>query len=96
MPELTAIELQTTVQRNPDMIFTDFGNEMVMLSMEDSRYYGINEVGVRVWALMEAPMSIAGIVDAICDEFDVSTEQCAQDVLAFVAQLQQKNMAIVC
>jgi hypothetical protein len=96
MPETKTVDLQTTVQRNPDMIFTDFGNEMVMLSMEDSRYYGINEVGVRVWELMESPMSIAGIVDAICDEFDVGSEQCAQDVLAFVAQLQQKNMAIVC
>lgn len=96
MPETKSIELQTTVQRNPDMIFTDFGNEMVMLSMEDSRYYGLNEVGVRIWELMAAPVSLAGIVDAICDEFDVSVQQCRQDVLAFVAHLQQKNMALVC
>jgi hypothetical protein len=96
MPETKVVELQSTVQRNPDMIFTDFGAEMVMLSMEDSRYYGINEVGVRVWELIETPTPIAGIIDVICDEFDVSTERCEQDVLAFVSQLQQKNMAIVC
>jgi len=96
MPETTSIELQSTVQRNPDMIFTDFGSEMVMLSMEDSHYYGINEVGVRVWELMEARISVASIVDAICDEFDVGTEQCQGDVLGFISQLLQKNMVAVC
>jgi len=96
MPETKTLELQSIVQRSPDMIFTDFGDEMVMLSMEDSRYYGINEVGVRVWALIESRQSIAGIVKVICEEFDVGAEQCEKDVLAFVSQLQQKNMAIVC
>lgn len=96
MSETKTLDRDSSVQRNPDMIFTDFGVEMVMLSMEDSRYYGINEVGVRVWELMESPMIIAGIIDAICEEFDVSAQQCEQDLLAFLAQLQQKNMVVVC
>lgn len=96
MSETKTLDRNSSVQRNPDMIFTGFGSEMVMLSMQDSCYYGINEVGVRIWELIESRMSIAGIIEAICDEFDAGAQQCEQDVQAFVAQLLHKNMATLC
>ncbi|HET8704896.1 MAG TPA: lasso peptide biosynthesis PqqD family chaperone, partial [Pseudomonadales bacterium] len=88
--------LNSVIQRNPTMLFTDFGEEKVMLSIEDGKYYGINPVGAQIWELLQTPQPLTQVVNAVCDHFDVSQSECETDVLSFVKHLIDKNMAFVC
>ena len=35
-----------------DVLFQDLGEEVVLLEVESGQYYGLNEVGARMWSLL--------------------------------------------
>ena len=47
-------------------------------------YYSLDEVGARIWALIEQPITITAIRDAILSEYEVQAEACERDVRAFI------------
>ena len=42
--------------------------------------YVLNELGSRVWDLLDQQMPVSQIVDAICSDYEVSAEQAARDI----------------
>ena len=54
--------------------------------------YTLNQVGTRIWQLIDGRASVAQIADAIHHEFDVGKEQALQDVLDFLASLQAARL----
>lgn len=81
------VNLDTTIVRNTDLMAVPMDGDLVMMSISQGTYYGINPVGARIWALLEQPASVAVLCDTIVREFEVTAEQCQQDVLQFVEQM---------
>lgn len=54
--------------------------------------YTLNEVGSRVWALLEAPQSVDEIAAALCDEYDVPQEQLRRDLVELLDELQANGL----
>lgn len=91
---MTAISPDTPLLRNPDLIATDMDGDTVMMSMERGEYFGIGGVGSFVWSLLENPVSLNDIVEAICAEFDVDETTCRGDMEHFIAELRQHGLTI--
>ncbi|MCL1073822.1 lasso peptide biosynthesis PqqD family chaperone [Shewanella dokdonensis] len=89
MSELT---LDCELRRKPDQIFTDMDGDTVMMVPETGNYFGISGTGSRIWELLEAPQSIADIVEQICNEYDVTEQQCQQDTLIFCQSLVDNQL----
>lgn len=66
--------------------------EAVILSLDTKVLRGLNEVGSRVWDLIDGQRTVDDIVGVIVDEFDVPRQQAAEDVEAFVRQLVDKGL----
>lgn len=81
------VNLNTTIVRNTDLMAVPMDGDLVMMSISQGTYYGINPVGGRIWTLLEQPASVASLCNTIVSEFEVSKEQCQQDVLQFVEQM---------
>ncbi len=67
-------------------------DEVILVPLRDSvaemeNLYALNEVGARVYELVDGKRSVRDICAVIVDEFDVSTEQAEADVSQFVEQL---------
>ena len=75
------------VRQSPDQVSTDLDGEVVLLSIERGNYYRIDEVGSRVWALIETPRQVGALCDDLRTEFDVEPAECQADVLAFLNDL---------
>lgn len=54
--------------------------------------YTLNEIGSRVWQLIDEPTAIARIVSAICEEYDVAPDQARRDVFEFLTELEQAGL----
>lgn len=54
--------------------------------------YTLNQVGTRIWQLIDGRASVAQIADAIHQEFDVGREQALEDVLDFLGSLQAAGL----
>lgn len=92
MADSSALLLTTTVVRSPEQVSGDLDGRVVLLSIENGEYYHMNEVGTRVWALLETPQRISSLVTQLLEEFEVEQAACERDVFAFLGQLQKDNL----
>jgi len=84
----------TILQRKAGMLFNEIDGEVVMLSIENSEYYGMDKVGSRIWELLEHPLSLKELVKKLTEEYEVSEEQCSLDTLEFLRKLTEKKLVI--
>ena len=88
----TTFTAEDTVVAIPDQVSTDLDGEAVILSLRDSTYYGLNEVGALVWRLIQTPISVRAICAAILEEYEVEAAQCERDVLALLGDLAANSL----
>jgi hypothetical protein len=69
--------------------------EIVMMSVENGEYYGLDEIGSRIWELIEAPVSVDQLINSLMTEFDVNHEECLNDTLEFLEDLRAKDLLLV-
>ena len=83
---------QSTVVRSPDQVSGDLDGKVVLLSIENGEYYNMNEVGSRIWVLLEKPMTVEALIDRLFDEFEVERAVCEQEALGFLTQLRKDKL----
>jgi len=73
---------------NPQTIFRVIDDKVIALNLGTGQYYTMNEVGTRVWVLLEQEASNANIIEAIESDFEGPVEQITEDLAAFLEDLQ--------
>ena len=81
-----------TIVALSDVLVSEFGNELVLLNLRDGVYYGLEDVGARIWALLKQPVTLTAIRDAIVSEYEVEPTSCERDVRALVEELATKGL----
>ena len=77
----------------PNQISAELGENSVILQTDISEYFGLNEVGSYVWSmLLEQPKSIAELVSKVTDIYEVSHEECYNDVKTLIEKLHQEAL----
>ena len=79
------------INRAPGVVEAQFDQVRVLLN-DDLEYLGIDEVGQRVWSLLERPQSLEDLVGTLTEEYDVSAADCTRDVGAFVEALERYHL----
>lgn len=87
-----ALTPATVIVRSPDQVSGDLDGKVVLLSIENGEYYNMNEVGSRIWALLEQPMPIGALIDRLLEEFEVDRATCERDATAFLEQLRKDKL----
>lgn len=91
MPDPT-LTPRTRVRRIEDVLDADMENETVMMDIEQGRYFGLNETGTRIWALLAKPVAVTDLCDQLTKQFDVPPEQCEQEVVEFLGGLLRRGL----
>jgi hypothetical protein len=86
------ISLTSKVQRNPGMITSNLDGEIVMMSVEHGEYYGLDEIGTRIWELLEKPITVEELISSLTHEFEVERLECEHDTLEFLDELLSKKL----
>jgi hypothetical protein len=86
------ITTSSVVAAAKDQVSSDLAGETILLSMQSAMYYGLDEVGSRIWELLRAPIRVCEVRDAIAEEYDVDVERCEADVLGFLRELAAKGL----
>jgi hypothetical protein len=89
------ISVSSTVVASGSQMSREVGDETVILSFDEGTYYGLNEVGTRIWALIQEPRSVAEVCTAISEEYDVERERCEADVLELLRNLAREELVEV-
>lgn len=86
------IQLENAILRNPEIDATDLDGEVVMMNMEKGQYFMMNEVGSRIWEIIEEPIKVSELIDALLSEFEVEREECENTVMEFLDDLNHGDL----
>ena len=86
------MELEDVYTRNEDVISRRIVDELILVSLRKSvadmeTLYTLNDVGARVYELIDGTRSIGAIVNDIVSEFEVTEDVAKSDVFEFIEQL---------
>jgi hypothetical protein len=87
--------LDSWVVRSPEPIAAEVGDGLVMLSVQEGKYFSLNATAAAIWRRLEAPMRVSELCDRIVEEFDTTREHAIQAVPGFVAKLIKQNIVAV-
>jgi hypothetical protein len=92
MEEIKDLSLRNFIKVSDDVVSRDLEGEAVVLNLETGIYFGLNEVGTRIWSLIEQHGSLQKVFAIIKDEYDVPSETLENDLLRIVQELHAKGL----
>jgi hypothetical protein len=96
MFENKSLTLDCKITQITGNIVSDMDGEKVMLSVKNSKYYNLGDIGGEIWDLIEKPSSISEIVKNLMSKYDVQKIECEEQVISFFnTLLGQKLIEII-
>jgi hypothetical protein len=92
----TKITSDTIVKAAPEHLASDVDGEAVILNLESGTYYGLNQVGVRIWQLIQQPSQVDAVKQKLIAEYDVDPEVCSRDLVTILTKMLTNNLIEVC
>jgi uncharacterized membrane protein len=66
--------------------------EAVLLHLGQGKYFGLDEVGTRIWQLAEAHGSARAVLDQMLEEFDVEPDRLEADLDNLLRALAENGL----
>jgi hypothetical protein len=92
---MTTILKDSIITVAREQVSCDLAGETAILDLKSGQYYGLNQVGARIWELLQASKSVTDVLNIILNEYEVEAESCARDLLALLEDLQSKGLVHV-
>ncbi len=86
------VDLERRLEAAPAVVTREVGGEMMLVDLESGTYFGLNEVGGRLWQELDNGKSLGEACDLLQMEFDVAREQLESDVCALVEELVERKL----
>lgn len=77
----------SVVQVCADQISCDLTGEVAILNLTTGTYFGLDEVGARIWNLIQQPRTVDEVKAALLEEYEVEASQCEADLLSLLAEM---------
>lgn len=89
------ITSRSIVSRTKEILFSDIGEEVVMMDIERGIYFGMDYIASHIWNLIEEPIQVEDLCSALEIIFGVLADECLQDVCAFLDQANKQGLLVV-
>lgn len=77
------------------VIETGVGDELVLLHLGRSSYYGLDPIGAEIWASLKAGLAPAAICAKLVSAYGIPAAQAEADARAFFADLKAHDILAV-
>ena len=92
MTDQPGLNDDASVGRAEGLVASEVNGEIVILSIEVGHFFHLNATGSRIWNLLDAPMTVAGLCSAMRERFSVDADDCRRDVVEFVQGMLAKGL----
>ncbi|GIW21840.1 MAG: hypothetical protein KatS3mg068_0847 [Candidatus Sericytochromatia bacterium] len=86
------ISYNSIIHVNCNFISSEVDNELFLMSLENNAYYGLEDVGKRIFEIIQKPISFLEIVEILLNEYDIDKETCINDLREFLLNLEKENI----
>ena len=71
---------------------TNSSDSFILFDTTTRRYYSLDALGAMVWNLVQRPMSLREIRDAIVERFDLEPEAAERDLRKLLDEMQSNGL----
>ena len=75
-----------------NVMFRELEGEAVILNLDSECYFGLDDVGTRMWIALTKTGSIQGACERLQDEFDVESDLLRKDLMELLEKLIEKGL----
>ena len=86
------ISFQDRVTIPKDVLLSGLEGESVLLNLESERYFGLDEVGTRMFSVLTESNSIQAAYEVLLDEYNVDAESLRSDLLSLIDNLIDQGL----
>lgn len=86
------MNLKQTVTLSPDVISQEVSGETVLLDLNSENYFGLDEVGTRIWQLIESSGNLQDIYDTLLAEYEVEPDQLLEDIEQLLTDIEKAGL----
>src|SRR5215469_580466 len=87
-----AIAEKTVISRSPAVLAAEVDGEIVMMSIEQGRYFGLDDIGSDIWKRLDQPCSFTTLVDRLVADYDADRATIAADVEALLGRMAAEDV----
>ena len=75
-----------------EVLFQEVSGETVLLDLASENYFGLDEIGTRIWGLLQSGASIGETMDTLMEEYEVERETLEKDVGELLEKLVEAGL----
>ena len=81
-----------TIKISSEVLTQEVGGETVILDLKSETYFGLDEVGTRIWQLLVEKEDIQTINSTMLNEYDVEEDQVEKEIQNLLTQLDKAGI----
>jgi hypothetical protein len=86
------MNLNQKITLSPDVISQEVSGETVLLDLESENYFGLDEVGTRIWQLIKEKEDLQAIYNTLLDEYEVEESRLQADLEALLGEISKLGL----
>lgn len=86
------IALNNIIESKKDLVSSQIDGETVMMSLENSEYYGLNSTASRIWSLINQPISVQVICTQLITEYNIDFNTCYSQTINILEDFNKKGL----
>jgi hypothetical protein len=87
--------LPTHVDISPEALFQELEGETVLLNLQSERYYGLDDVGTRMWQLLAEDGDVGAAYQQLLQEYNVEAARLEADLATLIGRLAEAGLLTV-
>jgi hypothetical protein len=88
------LHLDSVVAPSPDVLSQEVRGDTVLLDLGAEQYYALNEVGSRIWSLIDQRTTVTDICNQLGDRYATERARLEQDVLELLNELLDAGLIV--
>jgi len=84
--------MDLVIAQGEGQVSTVVDDKAVLMSVDNGKYYNMDNIGTRIWALIETPTTVGAVCDQLVEEFEVERATCEADVIALLTKLMANDL----
>ncbi|MCL4394694.1 MAG: PqqD family protein [Chloroflexi bacterium] len=84
--------LQSKISIAENVLFREIDGESVILNLKTGKYFGLDEVGTRMWTHLAEHHQVEPALAGLAQEYQVDQEQLKRDLLELVDKLAAQEL----
>ena len=95
--QLLEISKTALISVTQSSMSSELPGEAIILNLDSGVYFGLDEVGARIWALLsQKPQHFSDLHRCLLEEYEVDSDTCEQDLTELLLAMKSASLIEVC